>query len=141
MPIKPELRWYYPIDWPELRASVRFGHAGGRCEQCRRPHGAPSTISGMAAGFDPLDELWRDDRGAVIAWPDYGAYATLRKMRVVLATAHLDHDPGNNRPNNLKALCQRCHLRHDRKEHRRRARITILKRRALGDLLDGPYPS
>ncbi|MEM9670703.1 MAG: hypothetical protein AAF950_17445 [Pseudomonadota bacterium] len=58
----------------------------------------------------------------------------------MLATAHLDHDPGNNRPGNLKALCQRCHLRHDRKEHRRRAWITILMRRALGDLLNGPYP-
>ena len=61
-------------------------------------------------------------------------------MKVVLATARLDHDPSNNRPGNLKALCQRCHLRHDRKEHRRRARITVLKRRALGDLLNGPYP-
>ena len=47
----------------------------------------------------------------------------------------------NNRPGNLMALCQRCHLSHDRKEHRRRARITVLKRRALGDLLDGPYPA
>lgn len=39
-----------------------------------------------------------------------------------------------------KALCQRCHIRHYRKEHRRRARITVRKRRALGDLLKGPYP-
>jgi len=87
-----------------------------------------------------LDETWRDDQGQEIDWPDYGDYAVLKKMRVVLATAHLDHDPGNNRSSNLKALCQRCHLRHDRKEHRRRARITIRKRRALGDLLEGPCP-
>jgi hypothetical protein len=28
--------------------------------------------------------------------------------RVVLAAAHLDSDPTNNRMKNLRALCQRC---------------------------------
>jgi hypothetical protein len=32
----------------------------------------------------------------------------------VLAAAHLGHDPTNNRPRNLKALCQRCHMLYDR---------------------------
>jgi hypothetical protein len=31
----------------------------------------------------------------------------VRTTRVVLATAHRDHDPTNNRPRNLVALCQR----------------------------------
>ncbi len=141
MPIKPALRWYYPIDWHELSAVVRFDRAGGRCEDCRRPHGQVIHHLGDGRWFDPLDELWRDDRGATIDWPDYGDYAALRKMRVVLAAAHLDHDPSNNRLGNLKALCQRCHLRHDRHVHRRRARITVLKRHALVDLMEGPYPT
>ncbi len=58
---------------------------------------------------------------------------------MVLAAAHLDHDPTNNPPRNVRALCQRCHLLHDRPEHRRRIRTTILMRRALGDLFLGPY--
>ena len=33
MPIRPELRWFYPIDWPELSRAIRFGRAGGRCER------------------------------------------------------------------------------------------------------------
>ena len=140
MPIKPALRWYYPIDWQELSAVVRFDRAGGRCEECRRPHGQTIHHLGDGRWFDAEDELWRDDNGKEADWPGYGDYATLKQMKVVLATAHLDHDPGNNRSSNLKALCQRCHLRHDRREHRRRARITVLKRRALGDLLNGPYP-
>lgn len=37
--------------------------------------------------------------------------------RVVLTVAHLDHDKKNNQFANLKALCQRCHLRHDIHEH------------------------
>jgi len=59
---------------------------------------------------------------------------------VVLAAAHLDHDPGNNRPRNVRALCQRCHLLHDWPHHRVvQARLTVLLRRALGDLFLGPY--
>lgn len=37
--------------------------------------------------------------------------------KVVLTTAHLDQNRRNNRFYNLAALCQRCHLGHDRKMH------------------------
>jgi hypothetical protein len=40
---------------------------------------------------------------------------------------------------NLKALCQRCHMLHDRPEHRRRRWFTLFRRRALGDLYEGRY--
>src|SRR5919107_302651 len=39
VPIRPELRYLYPIDWPEVSRWVRFVRARGRCEVCRRPHG------------------------------------------------------------------------------------------------------
>jgi hypothetical protein len=39
MPIKPELRWFYPSNWPDISRRVRFERAGGLCEGCRRPHG------------------------------------------------------------------------------------------------------
>lgn len=37
--------------------------------------------------------------------------------KVVLTTAHMDHDKDNNRFDNLKHLCQRCHLTHDLPQH------------------------
>jgi 5-methylcytosine-specific restriction endonuclease McrA len=37
--------------------------------------------------------------------------------KVCLTVAHIDQDRNNNRFWNLKALCQRCHLNHDRKQH------------------------
>lgn len=37
--------------------------------------------------------------------------------KVVLTVAHIDQDKNNNRFNNLAALCQRCHLWHDRHQH------------------------
>ena len=37
------------------------------------------------------------------------------KSKVVLTVHHLDFNPGNNKEYNLLALCQRCHLRLDKK--------------------------
>lgn len=34
--------------------------------------------------------------------------------KVVLTVAHIDRDRNNNKFHNLAALCQRCHLNHDR---------------------------
>lgn len=36
---------------------------------------------------------------------------------VVLTTAHLNHNIKDNRPSNLRALCQKCHLDYDRQYH------------------------
>lgn len=41
---------------------------------------------------------------------------------IVLTVAHLDHDVQNNDLENLKCLCQRCHLNHDRRDNIRRRR-------------------
>ena len=139
MPIKPEMRWFYPIDWPQLSRYVRFERAGGVCQHCGRPHGA--TIHCLPDGrwYDEARQVWRNHRGRLVRAPDFQEMAPLRQTRVFLAAAHLDHDPGNNRPKNLKGLCQRCHLSHDRPHHLARRRITYLLRRALGDLFFGPY--
>ncbi len=37
--------------------------------------------------------------------------------RVVLTVAHIDRNRNNNRFDNLAALCQRCHLGHDARQH------------------------
>jgi hypothetical protein len=42
----------------------------------------------------------------------------LTGSRVILATAHLNHIPEDNRPGNLMAMCQRCHLLYDWWYHR-----------------------
>jgi len=139
MPIRPELRWYYPIDWPILSRCIRFERAGGRCEGCGRPHGRRVRQLADGRWWDEGLATWRDDAGAAAPWPDIEDYARGRDKRVVLGTAHLDHDPANSSPRNLKALCQRCHLRHDLADNLRRRRITYRLRRALGDLFLGPY--
>ena len=99
MPIRKELRGFYPIDWSELSAVIRFERAKGRCEGCGRPHGKTIWHLGDGRWFDPEAATWRNDRGREIVWPDYPSYkGRLQATQVVLATAHLDHDPTNNRP-------------------------------------------
>ena len=50
-------------------------------------------------------------------------------------------DPTNNRPKNLRALCQRCHMLQDRPHHLAQRWITYRRRVAVGDLFLGPYPA
>lgn len=52
---------------------------------------------------------------------------------VVLTVAHMDHNPLNNDHGNLRALCQRCHLKWDAKHHAANAAKT---RRAKSAQID-----
>ena len=136
MPIRPALRWYYPIDWPQLSHWVRFIRARGHCEHCGRPHGQMIQCVSDGRWHDPKSGTWSDRFGKAAPPPN----DIPRHTNVVLAAAHLDHDPSNNRPSNLRALCQRCHMHHDRPHHAAQRWLTYRKRWAIGDLFLGLYP-
>ncbi|WP_342154342.1 hypothetical protein [Methylorubrum sp. SB2] len=143
MPIRPENRFFYPIDWAQLSDVIRFGRAKGCCEGCGRPHGQLVFHLGDGRWWDATAQTWRSGRGRPLKLAPLEclpAGTVIETTRVYLACAHLDHDPGNNDPRNLKALCQRCHILHDRAEHLRQRWFTYRNRKALGDLFLGPYP-
>jgi hypothetical protein len=102
-PIRPENRDRYPQDWPQISLAVKE-RAGWRCE-CRGECGR-----GTHAGRCP-------NRHGGLA---YGTATTV----VVLTTAHLDHTPENCDQDNLRAMCQGCHLHYDRDHHARTAART-----------------
>ena len=141
MPVRPELRPLYPPHWRELSSRVRFERAGGKCQRCGRPHLALVRCLPDGRWFDEQSATWRDHRGRIARWPDLVEATRFRMTRVVLAAAHLDSDPTNNRLNNLRALCQRCHMVHDRPHHLAQRWITYRQRVAVGDLFLGPYPA
>lgn len=71
---------------------------------------------------------WKEIRAAILERADNKCefcgienYAVRDGSRVVLTIAHLDHTPEYNNPDNLRALCQRCHNRYDAK-HRAETR-------------------
>ncbi len=138
MPIRPENRWLYPIDWTQLSALVRFRRAGSRCERCARPHLRRVAHLGDGRWWDAEASAWRGSDGALIVLEGGVSLARVRTTRVVLACAHLDHDPGNSRPGNLAALCQRCHLLHDAAEHRWQRWWNRYRQRAIRDLYEDP---
>jgi hypothetical protein len=138
MPIRPENRWLYPIDWPQVSDAIRFGRAGARCERCARPHRRFVAHLGDGRWWDAGAGCWRSARGRRVAVRDRVDLASVRATYVVLACAHLDHDPGHNMPGNLAALCQRCHMLHDAAEHRWQRWWNAFRLRALRDLYEDP---
>ena len=56
--------------------------------------------------------------------------------KVVLTVAHLDHDSMHCTDDNLRALCQRCHLTYDAKHHAANAKITRRNRKLLNGQIE-----
>lgn len=124
MPIKPENRARYPRDWKQIRARI-LARAEHRCEQCGVDNYA---YRNRATGEITTDEM------QVETWALADGQ---RSTRIVLTIAHLNHTPEDCRDENLQALCQRCHLRHDHELHQRNAAATRRARKAAGDLFEG----
>jgi hypothetical protein len=81
MPIKAEMRWFYPIDWPQLSRHVRFERAGGVCQGCGRPHGAIVRVLPNGRWHDETRQTWRNHRGCPVRWPDIEEAARMRQTR------------------------------------------------------------
>ena len=116
----------YPRNWARISRRIRFRRAGGRCEWCGKPHGVKVWV-GAEGCWRTLDGQWYDGRGQPLPgpmpWPSRiwwkhvirsgGQPPEIRESKVVLQTAHLDHDPTNCDEANLAALCQFCHATYD----------------------------
>ena len=131
MPIRAENRDRYPPEWPAISKRIREERAQGLCEckgECGIDHGGEFIARvGTVVWWDPnLIERCAELNGAA---------HTITGSTVVLTVAHLDHTPENVDDDNLRAMCQRCHLAYDRAHH---AETRILaenkRRREMGDL-------
>ena len=70
MPIRAEMRWFYPIDWPQISRHVRFERAGGSCQGCGRPHGETVRCLPDGRWYDTTRQTWRNGRGQPARGPD-----------------------------------------------------------------------
>ena len=103
----PMDRTNYPANWNDISSFIRFQRAQGQCEctgecgkhegRCEARHNEPHPVT---------------------------------QTTVILTTAHLGtdtrdkHDKMDVRPENLKAMCQRCHLLFDLDDHIAHAKTT-----------------
>jgi len=92
----------YPKNWKAISEYVRFFRAGGLCE------GSPEYPDCTA---------------------QHGKPHPVTGSKVILTTAHLDHDTDNNRLSNLRAWCNRCHLTYDTEHHAANAAATRRRKR------------
>lgn len=139
MPIRPENKARYPADWPQIRERI-LARAGNCCEKCKVPN---RERIARGAGDDANTYMTHDaavycaDTGRLIA-AEYPmcSYEVDRMVDIVLTIAHLDHTPENCADENLRAWCQRCHLRYDQQHHAEtRAMTRQLSRRTAGGQL------
>jgi len=108
MPIKPENRHRYPPNWPEIRAAILL-RAGHCCE------GSPDHPDCRAANRQPH--------------PETGFF-------FIVTVSNVFYTPENCAPENLRAMCQRCHLNYDLDHHQRSAWKTRHARRMTVDMFE-----
>lgn len=143
MPIKPENKSRYPSNWAAIRSSV-LERANHCCEKCNASNG---TMIARGAGKDEDTYMTEDaevfdaDTGEALGRWRMNEYNVGKMVKIVLTIAHLDHVPENCDMDNLRAWCQRCHLRYDAEHHANTARTTRRARKSIGDLFgDSPAP-
>lgn len=139
VPIKPENRHRYPppAAWEKIRGHI-LERAGFRCEQWIAP-GPRSDGRRCNASHGTWIARGQEDPESWIQAPDpaYVRDGFAPAIRVVLTVAHLNHIPEDCRPENLRALCQLHHLRHDADHHRANAAATRAAKSRQLDLFGG----
>ena len=108
-PIRPEDRDRYPDDWKAISLRIRNERAAGQCEcegECRSRHHT-QWLRLVRYGVEESPRC-PNLNGELSQWSG---------SRVVLTVAHLNHTPEESHDDNLKAMCQSCHLNYDREHH------------------------
>lgn len=103
MPIRPENKIRYPENWPAIRSHI-LKRAGDKCEGC--------GVRNYAVGFrSPVTGYFYEMAAEHII-----AHG-LKPLKIVLTISHQNHIVEDCSDENLRALCQKCHLAHDREHH------------------------
>lgn len=115
----------YPKNWlNEIRPHI-LERAQNKCEWC--------GVDNYAVGARDKHGVWHDEvaihaMSAGVGDDLFGDFPDM--IKIVLTIAHIDNpDPMDCRHENLAALCQRCHLNHDRAHHLSNAKVTRWQKR------------
>lgn len=111
----PMIRSLYPLEWEQIALAVKTA-ADWTCQECGRPCRKPGES--IAQLFQRLPCWIREGNASLLST------MARKPQRWTLTTAHLNHDPGDCRWENMKAMCAPCHCRYDapRKAADRRAK-------------------
>ena len=130
MPMNRDL---YPDNWQQIRQQI-LDRANHKCEWCGVENYAIGARS-IDGTFIPQSELEANIYNDDWYWLHFESMDYPKTFKIVLTIAHVGvpkfpGDTGDKtdkmdcRPNNLVALCQKCHLTYDIDEHVANARQT-----------------
>jgi hypothetical protein len=119
-------RYTYPDDWEQIAREIKE-RAGWKCQKCGAPHGV--LINRRID--DPY--IWQEWREGTMG--KEAEFIWRAPVKVVVSVHHIgvpkpDGSPGDsldksdNRPENLIALCARCHLIADLEVSKKHAKET-----------------
>lgn len=127
MPLRPGRKELYGKDWAARSLAYRAA-AGHRCEVCGAPAAKWHGVR-IVREAPPNREAWHLEADVVAMPPEerLARFGELepRPIACRVTVAHRNHDETDHRPENLAALCELHHNRHDgahRAANRRRAR-------------------
>ena len=109
MPILPENKALYPKNWKDIVKQIKE-RANDKCEFC--------GLENYSVGFRVKDKFFKIENSMQGETDTFDFESEgYKPIRIVLTVAYVDHNPQNNDFENLKALCQQCHLRLDAFQH------------------------
>ena len=123
-----EKRKRYSHDWELISNQIKFTRAKNKCEWCGLANG--TYIRRFKGGQFQIFDANHINGIITIRKRTGKTKKQLLKFfgitQVSLSVAHLNHIEKDDRPENLKCGCQRCHLMHDRIDNRIRQNKTSL---------------
>ena len=111
----------YPENWlSEIRPRI-LQRAKNECECCGLPNRSfvySVKVDSTTLWISRLSDALRVKKLDKL----FGNEHLVRRVKVILTIAHLDHDETNMEVSDdrLKAMCQLCHLRYDSEEKKKR---------------------
>ncbi len=126
MPINRSL---YPDNWEAIALSIKTA-ANWTCEWCGKPC-RPPGVSQKETEQWLLENHpeWLPSLYDVVDDEELGEVTITKPQRFTLTTAHLNHQPSDCSPENLKALCSVCHLNLDRNDWNRTRKVREMRKR------------
>lgn len=121
--MKKEHKKRYPDNWDFISAFIRLERARNKCERC----GINNGLHIIRMKYGKWREANTEEMQALTEWKEvtkdthHRACKKLGITKIILTVAHLNHNEKDNSHSNLLALCQRCHLMHDRQDNQWRA--------------------
>lgn len=107
MPINQHV---YSPEWNDVIRPAALRRAGYKCEVC--------GVSNKSRIIRLANDGWLEADDTVTHWAQREG---VKIIRIVLTVSHINHIPTDNRPENLRVLCQLHHLQADSKQKKQMA--------------------